>query len=127
MKPQRLLILDNSEVLRVAGVNAVSVRARTVPFGGVVPPLGSTADVPRAWTVVPHAARPGAIGAASVPAIAGAGAHVGAAGDPGPLAPAGPARVVRSLMTTEVGDEGVRVLLIKSLSTESDHSAFGVT
>jgi len=127
MKPQSVFSLVNSAALKVAGVNSVSVRLRVVPAGGVVPPGGRTAEAPRAWTVVPQAAKPGAMGNAAVPARAGAGLQVGAVVGPGPLAPAGPASVATSLTTMDVGTPGVRVLLIKSLRAERDQRAFGVT
>ena len=120
----------SSAALRVPRVDSISVRARAVPAGGIVPPGGRTAEGPRPWIVVLQAVSPSArllAAPASPDGTMVAGLHVGAVVVPGPLAPPGPANVATSLITTDVGTPGVRVLLTKSLRADSDQSAFGVT
>jgi hypothetical protein len=102
MKLQSEVILVNSPALRVAGRNAVSVKAMVA---GVVAVL--------LWSVVPQASMPDASGP-------------GAAAELVQLVP--PAGTdARSLMTMEFGTAGVRVLLMRSVFAESDTSPLGVT
>src|SRR4029077_9817961 len=116
MNPHSVVNRVSSAALRVPRVDSISVRARAVPAGGIVPPGGRTAEAPRAWIVVLQAVRPRAR-LLAVPAGPNgtivAGLQVGAAAVPGPLAPPGPANVATSLITTDVGAPGVRVLLTK--------------
>src|SRR5947209_1128790 len=70
--------------------------------------------------VVPHAARPGARVFPAVPAVAALLLQL----VPDPPAPA---RVETSLMATELGLTPVSVLLIRSFTTDSETSPFGVT
>src|ERR1700688_1366315 len=115
MNPHSVDNRVSSAALRVPFVNSLSVRARAVPGGGVVPPGGRTAEGPRPWIVVLQAVSPRARLFAAPAGPDGtivAGLQVGAAAVPGPLAPPGPANVATSLITTDVGEPGVSVLLI---------------
>src|ERR1700686_4812847 len=110
MNPHSVVSRVSSAALRIPWVNSVSVRAREVPAGGIVPPGGRTAEGPRAWILVLQAVSPRArllaVPAGPTGTIV-AGLQVGAAAVPGPLAPPGPANVATSLITTDVGEAGV--------------------
>lgn len=103
---QRFLMLANSCSLSVALKNGVSVTAR--PPGAV-------------WMVVPYASIPFTIGKAVPPMVASAALLVQVVPVKVSVAP-----VFTSFMTTELGRTPVRVLLIRSLVTESETSPFGV-
>ena len=100
MNVQSCVILVNSPALRVAGRNAVSV---TLKVTGVV---GA------AWSVVPQASIPDAMGP----------------GDAAELAQLPPTGADASnLITIDVGTAGVSVLLIRSARADSETSPLGVT
>lgn len=106
---QRFVRLASSSRLMRLPLNDVSVTLLRV-----VAPVGAV------WMVVPHPRTPGAKGNAGEPASAALLVHAA------PLK-AGPAPVLTSLTTTELGRIPVSVLLTKSLLIERETSAFGVT
>src|SRR6202049_2053974 len=94
MNPHSVVNRVSSAALRVPRVDSISVRARAVPAGGIVPPAGRTAEGPRAWIVVLHAVSPRARLLAAPAGPDGtivAGVQVGAAAVPRPRAPPGSA------------------------------------
>lgn len=105
---QRFLMLANSCSLSVALKNGVSVTARPCTPGAV-------------WMVVPYASIPFTIGKAVPPIVASAALLVQVVPVKVSVAP-----VFTSFMTTELGRTPVRVLLIRSLVTESETNPFGV-
>src|SRR4051794_5947714 len=102
MKPQNELRWFSSPWLRMNGWNGASVRCRgALPAGP-------------AWIFVPQALKPGAIAAL-----------FRVAAEPAQLEPV--CSVGITFTTMLVGTAGVRVFEIRSLITESETSAFGVT
>ena len=101
-----MVMLASSAALSEPLLNGVSVVAN-------VPATGA------AWTVVPKANMPLASGNVAEPANAALLVQL-------PPAKLAPAPVLTSFTTTELGRTPVRVLLIRSLFTESEANPFGV-
>ena len=105
---QRFLMLANSCSLSVALKNGVSVTARPAAPGAV-------------WMVVPYASMPPTIGKAVPPKVASAALLVQVVPVKVSDAP-----VFTNFITTELGRTPVKVLLTRSLFTDSETSPLGV-